>query len=416
MENHSIYYNQYHGKFSLVYTDKLTAPRPAYRRLLFSTPPLCRDKVMNASDEKFITGIKLTGFGLEFSISENLTKNGWTVINNKYYIDDVQGSAREIDILAYKTALQNDIQIYTVLIISCKKSKENSWALLAKNKNLNDPNMDWTPVTIWSNQKILKLIIENFDWKKSYISSSHNLNSQLLSPTKHIFAFQELNKKKGTPQNDKAIFNSIISCMKSQDYEIRSLDERKKENSIYNFNLISVIDAPLLRINYGDNNPSIERIDSDIYVGSYIINRKEKIFRIHFITANTFKSHLSIYNDLHSHNIKQTSDIFDSYYIKCLENKKKVDLFIKDFNRNLRWDIYSAIKSFRTDDKTDLNDISLLWDKNKNCVSLSVEKVWDDAEVNMLNTNNEIKVKVASILRKIYQYEGDFYFEPNVPF
>lgn len=371
---------------------------------------------MSTNDEKFITGIKLTGFGLEFSISENLTKNGWTVINNKYYIDDVQGSAREIDILAYKTALQNNIQIYTVLIISCKKNRENSWALLAKDKNLNDPNMDWTPVTIWSNQKILKLVIENFDWKKSYISSSHNLNNQLLSPTKHIFAFQELNNKKGTPQNDKVIFNSIISCMKSQDYEIRSLDKRKKEDSIYNFNLISVIDAPLLRINYGDSDPSIERIDSDIYVGSYIINRKEKISRIHFITANTFESHLSIYNDLHSHNIKQTSVIFDSYYIRCMENKKKVDLFIKDFNRNLRWDIYTAIKNFRTDNNANLNDISILWDKKKNCVSLSVEEVWDDAEVNMLNTNNEIKVKVASILRKIYQYDGDFYFESNVPF
>ena len=371
---------------------------------------------MSKNDQKFIDGIKSTGFELEFIISKSLTENGWTVINNKYYIDDVQGSAREIDILAYKASLQNDIQIYTVLIISCKKNSSNSWALLAKEKNNDDPNIDWNPITMWANQKILKLIVENFDWKQNYISASVDLNNKLFSPQKHIFAFQELNNKKGTPQNDKAIFKSIISSMKSQDYEIGSLNKRKKQDSIYNFNLISVVDAPLLRINYGDDDPTVERIYSDIYVGSYIINRKEKVSRVHFITAENFASYLTIYNDLHSHNIEQTSVMLESYYIGCMEDKRKVDLFIKDFNQKLKLDIYWFIKSIRTEGETEFSNITIRWDSEKSCASLSVDGVWDEMEINMLNTNNEIKVKIAAILNSIYRYSGDFYFESNVPF
>lgn len=371
---------------------------------------------MSMSDNKYIDGVKATGFGLEFSISNSLTNDGWTVINNKYYIDDVQGSAREIDILAYKVTLQNGIQIYTVLIISCKKSSTNAWGLLAKDKNDKDPNIDWSPVTIWSNQKVLKLVIENYEWKTGYVNSSQKLKDQLFSPEKHIFAFQELNKKNGKPQNDKAIFNSIVSSMKSQDYEIGSLNKRKKQESIYNFNLISVVDAPLLRINYSDDEPDVENICSDIYVGSYIINKKETVSRVHFITSDSFDSCLPTYNILHSHNIKQSSVIFESYYIDCLKDKSKADLFISEFSRYLRFDIYKFIRNIRTDGSADFNDVGMFWNKKKNCVAITVNDVWDEKEINALNTNFDIKTKVTAALKEIYRYEGEFYFDCNCPF
>lgn len=370
---------------------------------------------MNTIDQKYVEGIKSTGFGLEYLISKSLTADAWTVINNKYYIDDVQGSAREIDILAYKVTVQDGIQIYTVLIISCKKSSENAWALLAKDRNSNDPNIDWNPVTLWSNQKILKFIIENYEWKAKYVNSSKELNRQLFTPQKHIFAFQELNRKKGTPQNDKAIFNSIVSSMKSQDYEIGSLDKRKKQDSIYNFNLISVVEAPLLRINYSDAEPSVENIDSDIYVGSYIINKKETISRVHFIKSDEFESKLATYNTLHSHNIKQTSRIVESYYADCIKDKRKVNLFLKEFSQNLRWNIHQVLKEHRAGDSLK-NIIEIRWDEVKSCVAITVDEVWREEEVKALNESNDLKLKMASELKEKYQYEGDFYFDDNIPF
>ena len=76
------------------------------------------------------------------------------------------------------------------------------------------------------------MVIESYEWKDNYVKSSKYLYDKLFLPDKHIFAFQELNSNKGTPQNDKAIFNSIVTSMKSQNYEIGSLDTRKKEESV----------------------------------------------------------------------------------------------------------------------------------------------------------------------------------------
>jgi len=367
-------------------------------------------------DDKFLEGIRSTGFELEFSISQSLMSEGWTVINNKYYIDDVQGSAREIDILAYKATTNNEFQVYTVLIISCKKSSENTWALLAKEKSIKDPNIDWSPVTLWSNQKAIKMIIENYSWKDKYVKSSKHLSEKLFVPDKHIFAFQELNSKKGVPKNDKAIFNSIVTSMKSQNYEITSLDKRKKEESVYNFNLISVIDAPLKRINYGNKEPDIEDINSDIYVGSYIINKKETVSRVHIINHNIFNSCLTIYNKLHIHNIEQSSIILDSYYIDCLKDKRKVDLFKEEFNLKLRYEIYKVLRDLRAPKKVDLNNIVAGWDHKKKCATIEVDSVWEDSETNALNIDNKIKVIVAKALKDVYRYEGDFYFNDEIPF
>ena len=367
--------------------------------------------------DKFIKGINKTGFGLEFGISKILNENEWSVINNKYYIDDVQGSAREIDILAYKVSIVNKIQVYTVLIISCKKSIENSWALLAKSKNENDPNIDWEPVTMWSNQRIIKLIIDQFSWKENYVSECTKLKKDLFSPKNHIFAFQELNSKKGNPKNDKNIYNSIVSAMKSQDYEIGSLDERKQDESVYNFNLISIVDAPLMRLQYEDKSIKAKEIDSDIYVGSYIINKKETISRIHFITAKNFPSHLDIYNELHSHNKKQTNLMIKSYYENCMENEAKVNLFINDFNKELKWDIYLALNEL-LDDAPKINDVKLdiIWDSKKKCVALSINKIYADKDLELINNDQKITELIAQSLLKFYQYAGGFYFDSGVPF
>ncbi len=364
----------------------------------------------------YLNGVKETGFELEFLVSKSLMESGWTVINNKYYIDDVQGSAREIDIVAYKVTSKNKIQIYTVLIISCKKSTENTWALLAKDKNIKDPNIDWTPVTLWSNQKAIRLIIENYKWKEKYVNSSVKLHDNLFLPSKHIFAFQELNTETGKSKNDKAIFNSIVTSMKSQNYEIASLDKRKKEESVYNFNLISVVDAPLIRVNYGKTQPNVENISSDIYVGSYIIDKKETISRIHFINSSVFDSCLSTYTDLHKHNVAQSVVILESYYVDCLKDRNKANLFKDKFNHQLKWDIYKALRVLRPKEKVELNDIAAGWDKKKDCATIEVSSVYEDNELDALNTNNKIKVTIAKALKEIYHYEGDFYFNSDFPF
>lgn len=259
-------------------------------------------------------------------------------------------------------------------------------------------------------------MIDNYDWKENYVDLSKDLKNKLFSPEKHIFAFQELSLENGSPKNDKAIFNSIVTAMKSQDYEIGSLNKRKKEESVYNFNLISVFDGSLLRINYGDGDPSSENIESDIYVGSYIINKKETVSRVHFIKSDVFSSCLDIYDELHSHNIKQSVIINDSYYVDCLRYEKRVELFKNKLNIALRWSIYTLLRDLNSPEETVIKDVMVRWSVENECAVIYVDDVYEDREINALNSDSKIKTSVSKALKEIYRYEGNFYFESEIPF
>src|SRR5437879_1314212 len=95
------------------------------------------EKVMDLKN--FEKQIAKTGFPLEYRISSLLRSAGWTVINNRYYVDDQEQSVREIDLVAYKARPVQHFNVFTTLIISCKKSDQNVWALLARKKDPFDP-------------------------------------------------------------------------------------------------------------------------------------------------------------------------------------------------------------------------------------------------------------------------------------
>lgn len=50
--------------------------------------------------------LTVTGFVLENYVTTRFKANGWGVIASKYYIDDVDGRARELDLLAYKSRVR----------------------------------------------------------------------------------------------------------------------------------------------------------------------------------------------------------------------------------------------------------------------------------------------------------------------
>ena len=94
---------------------------------------MAKNKKSSASDlEKYRQGVMKTGFPLEFQVGKAFQRHGWSAINSKYYVDDVQGDAREIDVIAYKVMVLNGVEICTVVIASCKKSDEKAWALIAQ--------------------------------------------------------------------------------------------------------------------------------------------------------------------------------------------------------------------------------------------------------------------------------------------
>ena len=73
--------------------------------------------------EKYEKGIQKTDFVLENNIAMSLKKLGWSVISSKYYEDDFKHKIREIDLIAYKVGRIQDFDVFSCLIINCKKSE-----------------------------------------------------------------------------------------------------------------------------------------------------------------------------------------------------------------------------------------------------------------------------------------------------
>lgn len=368
--------------------------------------------------EKYQIGILKTGFVLENRIAQALKKQGWSVISNKYYEDDFEDKVREIDLIAYKVGRVQDFDVYTCLIVSCKKSETNTWALLCRDLNLKDPNLDLRPLHSWSNQASIQYQLSSPSKAQEYYADMLQLGVKeaLADPKVEIFAFQEMNSASGLPQNQKAIYESIISLIKAQAYEMAALPERKKAPCVYQFNLLSVVDANIVRLQFRGDEISSELTTSEHHVSRYILKSRQSFSKIRFINASVFESILADYDNLHKANLGWYSKTCDSFYDGIEQDPNRIKLYIDEFKKEIRSKIYNRIyKLLRK--SINLEGISLFWreDKKSLVVYLEMKEDTDDIAVE-LNGDVETEKFVAAALKKVYRYTGLFYIESDIPF
>ena len=270
--------------------------------------------------------ISKTGFVLEHEIAQALKSKGWTVISGKYYIDDNEETPREMDLLAYRvTRFDNDeVELYTTLVISCKKSEENAWALLARDINLKDPNTDYWPLHAWSNDPAVTHQLTQPGKAKAYHSGVRSLGVKeaAADPQVEVFAFQEMSKSSGAPKNDKAIFSALTSLVKAQAYELSSLPARKKTKAVYQFNLISVVGSDMYRLMFAAKGKDITstKLDSDQYIARYIVAKRESFSRIRFLTSSSFAGALEDYGRLHGANVQWFEAEHRAFYLDIVKD------------------------------------------------------------------------------------------------
>lgn len=376
---------------------------------------LSRQKIdMNIDNIK--KGIEKTGFRLEFDISNVLSKNGWNVINNKYYVDDQQETVREIDIVAYKATYVHKMYVYTVLILSCKKSEENAWVLLSKDPDHNDPNMEWIPVHAWSNERKLEYMFEEQEWKETYLSTLNQNQSTIVSakPEKHIFGFQEMKKESGAPQNDKHIFNSITSVMKAQAYEMNALPLRKKDPCVFQFNLLSIAQTELIRLDFGDNSIEGVPVDDEVYLAGYIVDKQQTFAKVHFIRSEKFESILKRYNNLHEANKKAFRAVYDRFCKEITVDYKKQNLFREDVASDLWWPVHQKFENLTGLSKL-FKEGCIDWDKDDEVLEFQIDL--DAEDVAKINSDNSLRKALSKSLKKYYEYEGVSRFGVNdIPF
>ena len=372
--------------------------------------------------QKLIEAAESTGYDLENYIYELLKSNGWQVINNRYYIDDLRNIEREIDLLAYKARIDNNqIIYYTVLIISCKKTKESIWTFLTRQRPENDPNTEYFLVENYSTDKRLAYMLKN---KQEEIRTSliTSLPIKSLFEVDHIpFAFQQFNAKSYKSEDDKRIYDSIISTIKALEYEKENRGRPKIDNVnsyFYNFNLLSIFNGEMYEVFFNDGAKAVNEIGEIKYINRHIIGGKESFYKVHFITKECFELQIGRYNKLHQKN-KLYMDLVEDFFKEIFNDQGKVDIFWKDFCKEIDWWFnYTLISKlgFRTDNRAD--DFS--FDYENVVLNIHFDGYYNIDDPNFLekvNNDEGLKRVVENLLIKFFRYKGKFMFDNNyLPF
>ena len=366
--------------------------------------------------DRFAEQIRKTGFVLENQIAQQLKAAKWTVISNRYYVDDAEESVREIDLVAYQVSKVQHFDVYTALLISCKKSEANAWALLSRNIDLKDPNSDWQPLHTWSNDKALTHQLSMVEAARSYHDAITKLGvaETLRTPSVEVFAFQEMNKTSGAPQNDKAIFSATTSLMKAQAYELDALPRRKRTPAVYQFNLLSIVDSDLVRIFFEADTIESEAIEHEHYIARYIIKKQATFARIRFLRADMFAKLLPEYASLHKANSKWFDAQCDAFYVDILKDRKRTEILMPEFRKEIRFDVRWSLLDKKLP-APDVEKLNFYWSEQDNqfCIFLPL----GDEGAKALNDDQKLRGKIAAALRKIYRYSGNFKFEDDdIPF
>ena len=359
--------------------------------------------------------IRKTGFVLENEIAQSLKTTGWTVISNKYYVDDSEETVREIDLVAYRTSRIQHFDVYTVLIVSCKKSDSNAWALLARELNLKDPNSDWWPLHAWSNDKALASQLAVTGKTKTYheAARANGVVDALSLPEVEVFAFQEMDKTSGKPQNDKPIFTAVTSLMKAQAYELAALPARKKAPSVYQFNLLSVVDTDLVRLMFSGQQIVQSEISTEHYLARYIVRKREIFARVRFVQANAFATVLEDYGRLHHANCGWFGGECNAFYNGILDDWRRTEVLLDDFAARFRnWVAWKIERHFNR--PIDLGKPSLFRNATEGTLRVGFDL---PAEViAFMNGDDEVRKQIANALKGVYRYEGQFTVSDDIPF
>jgi hypothetical protein len=373
---------------------------------------------MSLDLNKIVGAVGKTGFKLEYKIGNILRANGWQLISNRSYIDDLQGTVREIDLLAYKVSIVKDISVYTVMIVSCKKSETNAWTLFSRSVAKNDPNYNWRPFKGWSSHPAINYYMAKADWSELYHGKMAEACPALFfRPEVDVFAFQEINKTSYAPQNDKSIFLSITSLMKAQAYEMGNLENRHGANKrFYQFNLVSLIDSDISRVFFDGEDVRASIVESEDYLCRYIINKHEETARIKFVTANAFPQLLSEYSTLHTENCNVVGDAYDNFYADAFRDSQKASVLLADFDRLARPAFVSSlIRNRKPSDG--LSTITLFWWESRNILQIEVDYSSIDASLIKIWNEDETLIKrLEAILASVYHYTGSFEVDELIPF
>lgn len=353
-----------------------------------------------------------TGFVLEHHVAESFRAAGWATIGGRYYADDVDGRARELDLVAYKTFKFLDLTVVYGVLVSCKKDSENTWTFLTRDRPASDPNFDWEPVHYWTDVNPLENYLQSEKWKGEFLARAKSA-WEALAATRDVFAFQQINSEKVTPKNDTAIFNSITTLMKGLDHELLALPQRQKgKKRIYFFSLLSVVDAPLVEASYSGDVAAAKEIEGITHFARYMVRKRDMSALVRFARSDVLTAEIRKLEKLAEATADYANLAVAASYAAIKTNRAVQDYFSGRLESVLGWWIRSHMNKHRISHST--AKVTALQFVNKR-LRLEMDGI-DDAALAFLNSDEEVMEKTKDALKRIARYEGDFEFDWDIPF
>ncbi len=378
--------------------------------------------------------INHSGFPLEHEVGLILRQHGWSIITNRYYIDDIRGTEREVDVIAYKIHTDDSerIQYITTLIVSCKKSDKKTWCFLTREADENDGNTDWTPLHFCTTDKRLEYMTNNhremiIKKYKSNIATRH-----LYDFTENVFAYEQLRaakddnekKQKGaiiSCGNDD-IYNSIITSIKAVGYEKKTRMERyqrHKYKRYYTFHILSIFDGDMVKDFFDESKEQhIEEIKGIKYLNRHIVNNVDNFYIVNFIHKNDFDYRLKLFDYLHSENCRVLPKLLTAYYTDIFQEKGKADLLWKDFSNRIQWAVKYTISNILLGEVgVDELKLSYGYNNEEKILNIEIDNFYlNEDTAKQLNEEEWLHNHIKQALKLFYRYDGLFQFTESLLF
>lgn len=373
---------------------------------------------------EIISAIQRSGFPLEHQVGNILREHGWQTISNRYYIDDIKGTEREIDIVAYKLDLDEieNIEYITTLIISCKKNEKNKWCFLTRSTDPTDANIDRNPFHYCTTDERLDYMTKRHKGVLIRQYKSEKDVRDLYDFSENVFAYEKIRDAKDKSEKGKGMFvlngntdiyESIITTIKALNFEKSSRIKRYEKyryKRYYTFHLLSVFGGEMVKDHFEeDGTQVIENIDEIKYLNRHIINNEEDFYVVNFIQIDNFENRLNLFDDIHKVNTEILPKFIDTFYKDIFKYRDRVMLFWDECSRELGEVIQTYADSdthpIQTSDP--LPRLFFVYD-DKLIICIYDKSYKDDKLITELNDNEGLKEEVNEILQRYYRYSGPF--------
>ena len=385
---------------------------------------------MTISSKDILAALSKTGFPLEHRVTEAFRKKKWNTLSGRYYIDDIDGQARELDLVAYRIIKTAGVDVVSCVLISCKKEGENAWAFLSRPAPAGDTNHDWCPIDIWADEEPLATYLGTGKWKAEYEKKARADQPDFHVVTRDVFAYQVIAppgpqqrttkaESKAPPSkaaksvNDSPIFSSVTGLLKALHYKKNALPDRMKgRKRVYVFHLAVVLDGEMVDVRFEASDPQVTPAASILHLARYIVAGSRTSALVHFTQVAELDGFVSRVDSLAAFDAEQVGGLVPKAYESILHTREVQTYFAKRMRSSL---IFAISRDLR---ETGISETASELDIVSGDAGLLTFEVDVEPEgIAVLNAEgSHARTEAARLLAKWAKFTGKFEFAFNFPF